>query len=374
MTLTERLHEIAREAGAVGTGVCAADAFTDVESTLRSRVADGFSAGMAFTFREPGVSADITKSFPWARRLFVAATSYLPEAGTPRPGKGRGRIARFATRDHYRDLAAVLERVAAELHAEGHRAESVHDDNRLVDRAAAVRAGVAWWGKNTMALTPGYGPWILLGSVVTDAALDVSRVMKRSCGSCSACLPACPTGALVAPGVLDARRCLAYVLQAPGEIPRSLRGAVGDRLYGCDDCIEACPPGSRLLERSDARNGEVDLKELLARDDESLMAAHRHFYVPGRRARYLRRNALVALGNSGDEDEALPTLAGYLGHPDPLLRLHAAWALGRLGTKRARAVLARALEEETDDGVVHEIGLSLEESAATHPRSPGGLR
>lgn len=354
--------------------MCTTEPFTAVAQSLRNRVAAGHSAGMAFTFRDPDVSSDIRSSFPWARRLFVAASSYLPEAGTPDPGPGGGRIARFATRDHYRDLVAILDRVATALRADGRRAESIHDDNRLVDRAAAVRAGVGWWGKNTMVLTPGYGPWILLGSVATDAPLDPTEPMKRSCGTCAACLPACPTGALVAPGVLDARRCLAYVLQAPGEIPRDLRSAVGDRIYGCDDCIEACPPGSRLMEQSNARNGEVDLEALLALTDESLMDAHRHFYVPGRRARYLRRNALVALGNSAAGDGALPTLAGYVGHPDPLLRLHAAWALGRVGTKLARVVLASARADEPDEGVAREIALSLEEAAARRPPPAGGLR
>ena len=129
--------------------------------------------------------------------------------------------------------------------AAGHRAAVLCDDSRLVDRAAAVRAGVGWWGKSTMVLAPGHGPWLLLGSVVTDASLPPDTPMARDCGTCAACLPACPTGALVAPGVLDARRCLAALAQSPGAIPREFRRAMGDRLYGCDDCLEACPPGQR---------------------------------------------------------------------------------------------------------------------------------
>lgn len=359
MTLTADLHEIARSAGGAGSGVCTTEPFLEVADSLRSRVADGSSAGMAFTFRLPEIATDITRSFPWGTHLFVVAFAYLPDAGSPGTGPGRGRIARFATRDHYQDLTGILDRVAAELSARGHRAECLHDDARLVDRAAAVRAGVGWWGKNTMVLMPGYGPWILLGSVVTDAPLDPSEPMRRGCGTCLACLPACPTGALTAPGVLDARLCLAFRLQAPGEIPLSLRAAVGDRVYGCDDCLEACPPGSRLLETSRSREGDVDLFLLLSLDDDSLLAAHSHFYVPDRRARYLRRNALVALGNTSDTPDALDVLAGYVGHPDWLLRLHAAWALGRLSGAGPQAVLARALEGETDDRVSVEIRLSL---------------
>ena len=130
-------------------------------------------------------------------------------------------------------------------------------------------------------------------------------------------------------------------------------------MYGCDDCLEACPPGSGLLETSRSREGDVDLFLLLPLDDDSLLAAHSHFYVPDRRARYLRRNALVALGNTSDTPDALDVLAGYVGHPDWLLRLHAAWALGRFSGAGAQAVLARALEGETDDRVSVEIRLSL---------------
>jgi epoxyqueuosine reductase len=374
MTLTQRLHDLARTSGAAGTGVCTAAPFLDAAESLAERVADGSSAGMAFTFRSPEISTDVTRSFPWATRLFVVATAYLPAAGSPRREAGLGRIARFANRDHYEELEAILEGVAGELRAAGHRAVTLHDDNRLVDRAAAVRAGVGWWGKNTMVLMPGAGPWVLLGSVVTDADLDPSQPMRRNCGACVACLPACPTGALIAPGVLDARRCLAYLLQAPGEIPRSVRPLVGDRVYGCDDCLEACPPGLRLLETAVRPFGTVNLLEMLAMDDDSLLAAHRHFYVPDRRARYLRRNALVALGNSRAAGSALNVLAGYVGHPDWLLRLHAAWALGRGGGPRSRAVLVAALEDEPDERVRAEIDEALSDVGAATGADEPGLR
>jgi epoxyqueuosine reductase len=154
--------------------------------------------------------------------------------------------------------------------------------------------------------------------------------------------------------MLDARLCLAHVLQADGAIPRSLRPAVGDRVYGCDECLAACPPGTQLLARSTDRRGRVDLFDLLASTDDDLLARHAHFFIPGRRPRYLRRNALVAVGNSGDR-AALPVLAGYLGHPDWLLRLHAAWALGAVGGELAGRVLDAAGESETNDAVRVEI-------------------
>jgi epoxyqueuosine reductase len=356
MDIWEQIRSVAERSGAAGVGVCTAEPFPEVRLELETRRRTGAHAGLGFTYSHPEVATDIRSSFPWAERLVVVAWSYLPEAGSPGPPEpGTGRIARFATEDHYRGLRRVLDAVATELHGAGHRAEALADDDRLVDRAAAVRAGVGWWGKNAMVLAPGHGPWLLLGSVVTDAELVPTPPMARSCGSCSACLPACPTGALVAPGVLDARRCIARWAQAPGVIPTAFRRAMGDRLYGCDDCLDACPPGLRALAGSDEPRGRVDVVALLAASDAELVSEYAHFYLPKRNARILRRNALVVLGNTAGE-EAIPVLAGYLGHPAPVLRLHAAWALGAVGGRRAQAVLDASVPAEPDPEVLAEIG------------------
>ena len=367
MRLTERLHEVARTLGAARTGVCAAEPFVDVAAALRQRVDAGMHGGLRFTFADPARATDIRQSFPWAERLFVAGWAYLPDAGTPgEPEPGTTRVARFATRDHYEPLRGLLSAVADELRRADFQASVLADDNRLVDRAAAVRAGVGWWGKNTMVLAPAAGPWMLLGSVVTDAPLDVDAPMVRDCGTCTACLPACPTGALVAPGVLDARRCLAAILQQGGSIPRELRQAVGDRLYGCDDCLDACPPGGRLLATSNQRSGRHRVVEILGLDDRTLMDRFSHFYVPKRRPSILRRNALVVLGNVGrDHDVAL--LAGYLGHPNEMLRSHAAWALGRLGGPVAVATLRAALKVERNDEVRTELTVALDDAEPAAP-------
>ncbi len=321
---------------------------------------NGTSGRLRFTFAEPAVSTDVRASFDWAKRLLVGGRTYLPHSGDPGPpAPGTGRIARFAVDDGYAPLRRALGSVAEMLHAGGFRAEVLVDDNRLVDRAAAVRSGVGWWGKNTMVLAPGYGPWLLLGAVVTDADLPVSAPMVRDCGTCSACLPACPTGALTAAGVLDATRCLAYWAQTPGVIPPAYRAAMGDRIYGCDDCLEACPPGSKLLDTAKARRrGRVDLHALLTTSDHDLLQRYDHFYVPRNQARYLRRNALIALGNTGDGD-SVELLVGYLNDPDRLLRIHAAWALGKIGGRPAAASLAERAATETDPEVREEIERAL---------------
>lgn len=358
------LRSIAESAGCAGFGICSVEPFDDVADTMAERDRSGFRAGLTFTYADPAAATDVRRSFPWARFLVVLAHGYLPEAGSSRVAPpGTGRIARFATDDHYRPLRAALAAVAEALTGLGHRAEPLCDDNRLVDRAAAVRSGVAWWGKSTMALTPGHGPWVLLGSVATDAALPATEPMQRTCGTCDACLPACPTGALTAAGVLDARRCLAHLLQARGDIPIELRTAVGSRIYGCDDCLDACPPGARAADAAVAVRGVVDLIAFLEASDEELLERHAHFYIPGRKPRYLRRNALVALGNNPAKG-AHRILARYLHDPDPMLRRHAAWALGRTGGEQALRSLCAARDEEPDPSVVAEIDRALLPSAA----------
>ncbi len=340
-------------------GVCTADPFPDVERELRRRVAEGLSGRLSLTFADPAVSADVRATFPWARRIVVAGRSYLPAAGDPgAPRPGTGRVARFATEDAYKPLRYELEAVRTLLREGGWQAEVLIDDNRLVDRAAAVRAGLGWWGKSSMVITNRLGPWTLLGSVVTDAEMPVTEPTTRTCGACVACVPACPTGAIVEPGVVDARRCLAALLQGRGDIPRELRPAVEDRVYGCDDCLEACPPGSRLLGQAAGDVGRIDLVDLLRMTDSEILARFGRFYLPGRKPGFLRRNALVALGNGGTAAH-VGLLAGYLGDSEAMLRRHAAWALGRIGGEEAREVLRARLETEDDGTAREEIAVAL---------------
>lgn len=336
--LSDRLNEVGMAAGLDRLGWTASYPFPEVRDSLEDRRVSGMSGRLGFTFTDPLRSTTPEQTWPWARSIVVGLWSYLPEAGSPGANPSKARIARFAEQDHYRGLRAAMEQVGAVLGLAGHRCEVVIDDSRLVDRAVAHRAGLGWWGKNTMLLTPGLGPWFLIGCVITDAEFPESGQMRRDCGTCEACLPACPTGALVAPGVLDARRCLAAILQAPGSIPLEFREAIGDRVYGCDDCIEACPPGSRLLEGATDDRGSLDVVELLTLGDHELLARHGHFYLPSGDPRYLRRNALVVLGNIGGP-EHLTLLAGYLMHPDSMLVEHARWAIGSIGGLTAERIL-----------------------------------
>jgi len=332
----------------VRVGVASCDPFLEAADEIQHRVDEGLNGGLGFTYTNPSLSTTPRASFPWASSIVVAAVPYLVEGD----GRDSGRtVARFADGDRYERVRSVLGRIETFLSHAGHRCEVVFDDDRLVDRAVAIRAGVAWSGKSTMALTPGHGPWFLIGSVVTDADLEYTDPMVRGCGTCVACIPACPTDAIIAPGVLDASRCLAAVLQRPGDIPPTLRTAVGERIYGCDDCLTACPPGDRALDALGSSATTPSAVEILSMTDVEIEAIAQHWYVPKRNMRFVRRNALIALGNAGGVS-ALGILAGYLGHPDSLLRSHAAWALGAIGTESAEAVLTAAASVETDPAVL----------------------
>ena len=356
--LRDHLQEIALELGCAGLGVTTADPFDGLAAVMERRREEGLASSLAFTYRDPAVASDVRRSFSWAERLVTVAYAYQPVAGTAASSAGSMRIARFADGDAYVGLRAALDAIAARLENDGHRVAILADDSRLVDRAAAVRAGIGWWGKSSMVLIPGVGPWVLIGSVAPDAPLDLDKPMSRTCGSCVACVPACPTNAIVADGVIDARRCLAHLLQAPGVIPVDFREAVGDRLYGCDDCLTACPPGSRILADARSVTGPTVI-EILGASERDLLDAYGHFYLPSRRPRILRRNALVAAGN--DRSEQLePIVIGYLGHPDWLLRVHAAWAVGEFDTGSSRAAIDLALENEPDERVRSELSESKE--------------
>jgi len=336
--LLDEVRAVGLDAGLDAVGVAPAERFAGTRRHLEERKAAGLHGGMHFTFGNPARATDPGAALPGARSIVVGALTYR-RAAAPAPSRPSGRVARYSWRDHYGRLQRALGAVATRLEVDAWRTRVLVDDNALVDREAAHRAGLGWYGKNTNLLLPGRGSWFVLGSVLTDAPLPTALPVADGCGSCTRCLPACPTGALVAPGVLDARRCLAHLLQAPGTFPVEFREALGDRLYGCDDCQEACPP-NRLEDRrdppapvDDADEAWVDVLELLAASDEELLDRHGRWYIPRRQPRYLRRNALVVLGNVGDgaDPEVEAALRRALADADPLIRSHAEWAAHRLG-------------------------------------------
>ncbi len=372
---SEALCRVGRRAGLDAVGVCSAEPFVDTRVELERRRDEGLHGGMAFTYRNPARSTEPARSLPNGAALIVGALSYADPPHPPeRPGAEGpdaqdgpvGRVARYAWSDHYRRLRDALGEVAAVLDDAGWRARVLADDNALVDRAAAHRAGLGWYGKNANLLLPGRGSWFVLGSVLTDAPLEpTGGPVPDGCGSCTRCLDGCPTDAIVAPGVVDARRCLAWLVQAPDTFPHEFREALGDRIYGCDDCQEVCPPNRRVDRAASvsepgrtetdtpiAIEAEVDLLGMLAASDDELLARHGRWYVARRDPAHLRRNALLALANTADpaDPRVVAAVASALAHPEPVVRSHAVWAARRLGLDH----LAAAVENDTDPMVVAE--------------------
>lgn len=329
MTLTavdiEEVRRAALNAGADVVEVTRASPFVEAKAAVESRKAMGFAGPVHLTYDDPETASDVTATFPWARSLVVVGCSYVEEA--PHPWETGAVIGRFATSDHYERVRHSTDAVVSYLVGAGGRADSLVDDNRLLDRAAAIRSGVGWLGRSTMVLAPGFGPWLLLGSVVTDLDLPTSAPMGRTCGTCVACIPACPTGAITAHG-LDASRCISAWLQASGPIPHWVRPLVERRIYGCDDCLTSCPPGGPALARVALSGSEIPFADLLQAGDDQLLSMFSHWYVPGREARFIRRNVLVAAGNS-QERSALPAILEHFEHRSSLVRGHAYWAYAR---------------------------------------------
>jgi epoxyqueuosine reductase len=341
------VREVAAAHGLHRLGVAPATVMARAREALQQRARAGLHDTMQFTYRNPERSTDPSYTVVNAQSIVVAAWPYLLDTPPVPVGEEEevipvARVARYAWTDHYEHLRVALRAVARHLKSAGHRAVVVADDNALVDREAAWLGGLGWFGKNANLLLPGAGSWFVLGNVITTAALPVSTPVADGCGSCTRCLDSCPTGAILAPGVVDARRCLAWLLQRPGVVPHEFRVALHDRLYGCDDCQEVCPPTVRLGPRQPGGvTGEivqawVPVLDLLAATDDEILARHGRWYLHGRDPRWLRRNALVVLGNVADgaDPQVEATLRHHLeAGVDDVLRSHAVWAAARMGRR-----------------------------------------
>ena len=331
------LVAIGRAAGLAAVGVTEATPFERTRVDLEQRKAEGLSGGMQFTYRNPSRSTDPRRTMPDATCLIVGAYDYQRELPLRPADQPMGRVAAYSSEDHYASLRGALEQIAIPLRAAGHKALVLADQNNLVDRSAAHRAGIGWWGKSSNVLVPGVGSLVVLGSVLTNAPLEIEAVnaVEDGCKSCTKCLDGCPTKAIISPGVVDARKCLAWLLQESGPFPVEYRELLGDRLYGCDDCQDVCPPNQIRRKKPSpvgADGAWVPILDILELDDEALMTRLGRWYVPDRDPDYLRRNALVVLGNigRGDDERTVRVLTELLTHRTPVVVAHAVWAARRL--------------------------------------------
>jgi len=355
----QQLVEMANAHGISHVGVCDAEILQRARAELIRRKDAGLHDGLQFTYKNPERSTDPQRAVEGARAVLVGARSYYVDQPTAPPG-AQGRVARYAWTDHYAPLREGLRTVARQLRRDGWRAVAFADDNSIVDREVAYRAGIGWFGKNANILLPGAGSWFVLGCIITTAPLPASTTpAPDGCGTCRRCIDACPTGAIIAPGVIDAGRCLAWIIQKPGVMDRQWRAHIGDRIYGCDDCQTVCPPTVRFGTKHQAPDVDlepwVSLIEILDASNAEVMQRWGRWYVADRDPRWIRRNALVALGNVGQSDDVAVCrcITRYLAHDDAVLRAHAVWAARRLGLD---ALLPSG---DTDPLVVEELAAPL---------------
>jgi epoxyqueuosine reductase len=321
--------------GDVLLGAARAEAYAETERHIVERRERGLFGDLRFTLTNTSRSCHPERLVRRARTV-IAAVLPLWRPAPERPAGAVGRLPRYAWIDPYAALRERLSALAERLREEhGARSAVFVDSNHHVDREAAVRAGLAFYGKNTLAIVPGQGSFVALGALVTDAELEPAQhLVPPGCGSCTLCLDACPTGALVEPGVLDATACISTTTQARGAMPESHMEALEDRVYGCDICQDVCPwnagPAKRRSDLQPEGEAWVDLRRWLEVPDDDLLRRYERLYVPDRDPRYLRRNALVALGNVGGEE--VRELAGpYARSADELLAAPARRALERTG-------------------------------------------
>jgi epoxyqueuosine reductase len=422
MTLTDRIKAEARTLGFAGTAIVPVTPPAS-HGFYRDWIAAGYGGAMGYLERHLPLKQDPATLLPGAQSLIVLTMNYNPPAlrndgppalrncGPPPPrppqdGGPRGRVARYAWgQDYHRVLGSKLERLARELDAwvrmETGRPlgwRSFVDSGPLMEREFAARGGLGWVGKNANLIHWEHGSWLVIGELMVDVALDPDAPrlagasgkptaltprepgpaallpLRESCGTCTACIEACPTQAIVADKTVDARRCISYLtIELKGPIPADLRGGLGDWVFGCDVCQEVCPwnrgaPVSDVAEFGGTASAAFpSLPDLLSLDDAAFRTRFQGTPLLRPRRRGLLRNAAIALGNwlgRGHGDgaagtQAVAALHRALADSEPWVRGAAAWALGQSRGAAARRQLQSALESETDSTVRQELTAAL---------------
>jgi len=373
VTLTERIKSRATDLGFDLIGVAPAGRAMRADAYAQWTEA-GRAGEMEYMTRDPQRRQDVRHFMPKAHSVVVVGLSHstfeLPDEIKRDPS--RGLIARYAWGLDYHDVMTPrLRELLAFIRAEARReiqAGVYVDTGPVLERDFAEQAGLGFTGKNTCLIHPRTGSWLFLGEIILDLELDYDApVTSIGCGSCTRCLVACPTNAFVAPYVLDARRCISYLtIELKGNIPRELRPLLGNRIFGCDDCQDVCPWPRRFARPTTEQAFypvDIDwavprLLDLISLTPEQFRMRFKGTSIMRARRKGLLRNVAVALGNWGDE-AAVPALVDALNNTEPLVRRHAAWALGQIGTQMVRSALEARRRTETDLTVMEEIDLAL---------------
>jgi epoxyqueuosine reductase len=373
-TFKEELLAETRRHGFELAGIAAATP-AETSAAYEDWLRAGYAGEMRYLARDPERRSDPRRAWPESASILVAGLGYRTwePPVEQRDDPSRGRIARYALGDDYHEvIAEKLDAILAWTRGrvgEGLLGRRYIDTGPLLERDLAARAGLGWFGKNTCLIDRRHGSYFFLGALLLNVKLLPDGATTAHCGTCSRCLDVCPTGAFVAPYVLDARRCISYLtIELRGPIPRELRPLVGNWIFGCDLCQEVCPWNRKAPPAEEPRFAPrpalqvPELIPLLEMTQEQFSETFRRSAVKRTKRRGFLRNVCVALGNSGDP-AAVPALVRALDHDEPLVRGHAAWALGRLGGGRTVAALDEALARETDEWVCEEITTALAEAS-----------
>ncbi len=368
--LSQQIKARAYELGFDLVGMTSAAPLTHA-NRFRAWVLQGFAGEMAYLTRDVDKRVDPRRVLPGAQSVIVLGINYHTPPDVPKDAYGRGWIAQYAWgQDYHTVLGQKLQALAAfirEREGAEVRARWYVDTGPILERELAWRAGLGWLGKNTNLINRHAGSWLFLGAILLDRELAYDDPATAHCGTCTRCLIACPTGALVAPGVLDARRCISYLtIELRGPIPAELRPLMGTHIFGCDICQAVCPwnrkapAASASAFRPRAGYAAPELVPLLGLSEEEFHARFRDSPIKRAKRRGFLRNVAVALGNLQDP-RSIPALVTALHDPEALVRAHAAWALGRIGGHVARHALRDALIAEHDADVRREIAGALAE-------------
>jgi epoxyqueuosine reductase len=357
----------ALHAGADAVRIAPALPLPETRRALEASFARGDLAAWPYDGAYAARASDPRTLLPDARSVVCIALAY---ATPPRKhSRGTGRVSNYAwSRDYHGRMRELLSRIAAEIdRLAGAPVTAIACDTApFAERAFAGRAGLGWVGKHTNLIVPRIGSFVFLGEIVTSLALAPDAPLRTTCGACTRCVDVCPTGALRGDYTIDAGRCISDLTQRRDPIPRELRVAIGDWVWGCDLCQDVCPPtkrgrfGAGDFAPLDEQTRAPNLTALLRLRSAEFKRRYARTAMGWRGAAVLRRNAAVALGNGLDRAHVAPLADALAGDPHPGVRGHAAWALGRIGSPRALAVLHAARAGERDSWVQAEIDAALE--------------
>jgi epoxyqueuosine reductase len=367
------IRQFAREAGLAVAAVTTADPFDGLADLLIQRIDAGHLDGLDwFTHERARESADPRFVHAhWKSIVSVGLPYYTVDAGKPDDGVRRGVISRYARGiDYHRTLEKRMRKLTALVNdAVGHPvdARQLVDTARIVDRAVAARAGLGWTGKHSCIIVPGHGSWVMLGEVLMDIAIAPDLPLSRNCGRCSICIDRCPTNAIVDAYTINAPRCLSFqTIEQAGAIPHEIRPLLGDWVFGCDICQEVCPYTGAAAVTDDPDvlprtpdNAYPALGWLLGMTEAEFREVYRATPVLRTKRVGLARNAAVALGNIAEEADLPLLVAALHGHDEPLVRGHAAWAIGHRYGIDGRNYLDASYRLDPDAFVREECGLAL---------------